>query len=229
MSSMRSALEEFEAEDVAGLADATLEGDLAELARASACIDVERSRRIAEIERRGSFRRDGALSITSWIAHRENLASGAAAHLVRHARFLRDVPSVARAFAAGKISPSGVELLASARATDAEAFEGSKEILVRAACALSIRQLAQAVAHWRRLVEAERDTDRRFVTRSLHVSPTLGGMVRVDGDLGPETGQQLITALRSLTDVWAREPEDDRTAVQRRVDALGRDLPRVPR
>jgi len=131
------------------------------------------------------------------------------------------VPAVARAFAAGEISPSGVELLASARATDAAAFDTSEEILVQAACALPIRQLAQAIGHWKRLVEAERDTDEHVSARSLHVSPTLGGMVRVDGDLDPETGQQLITALRSLTDVWAREPDDDRTAVQRRADALG--------
>jgi hypothetical protein len=48
------------------------------------------------------------------------------------------------------------------------------------------------------------------------------GMVRVDGDLDPETGQTLITALRAVQDSDARsgEPNGTRTPGQRRVDAL---------
>jgi hypothetical protein len=52
------------------------------------------------------------------------------------------------------------------------------------------------------------------------VSPTLDGMVRVDGDLDPETGQTLITALRSVLDTEARVAQDARSSAQRRADAL---------
>jgi hypothetical protein len=46
-------------------------------------------------------------------------------------------------------------------------------------------------------------------------------MVRVDGDLDPESGQMVITALRCVQDAWAKDGEpDDRTAPQRRADAL---------
>jgi Domain of unknown function (DUF222) len=53
------------------------------------------------------------------------------------------------------------------------------------------------------------------------VSSTIGGMVRVDGDLDPETGQSLITALRAMIDAEIRDRSDDCTPAQRRADALG--------
>jgi hypothetical protein len=63
--------------------------------------------------------------------------------------------------------------------------------------------------------------------RRLHASVTLAGMVRVDGDLDPQTGEAFMTALRAVLDVEARtaavagaEP-DGRTPAQRRADALG--------
>src|SRR5436190_64623 len=48
-------------------------------------------------------------------------------------------------------------------------------------------------------------------------------MVRVDGDLDPETGETLLTALGAVLDSEARSrtEEDHRTPAQRRADALG--------
>jgi hypothetical protein len=47
-------------------------------------------------------------------------------------------------------------------------------------------------------------------------------MVRVDGDLDPETGETLLTALRAIMDTESRSGTDDRrTPAQRRADALG--------
>jgi hypothetical protein len=46
--------------------------------------------------------------------------------------------------------------------------------------------------------------------------------VRVDGELDPETGETLLTALRAIMDAEARSGADDRrTPAQRRADALG--------
>ena len=59
-------------------------------------------------------------------------------------------------------------------------------------------------------------------SRRLHASVSLLGMVRVDGDLDPETGESLLTALRAVLDAEARSgAADDRTPAQRRADALG--------
>ncbi len=48
-------------------------------------------------------------------------------------------------------------------------------------------------------------------------------MVRVDGDLDPETGETLLTALRAVLDAESRSRTDDdvRSPAQRRADALG--------
>jgi hypothetical protein len=79
------------------------------------------------------------------------------------------------------------------------------------------------------------DEERRFERRRLHVSAALDGMVRVDGELDPVTGQTVLTALRAVEDAGVRsrvghrsgkqrgrsaEP-DPRTPAQRRADALG--------
>jgi hypothetical protein len=59
--------------------------------------------------------------------------------------------------------------------------------------------------------------------RRLHASVTFLGIVRVDGDLDPETGETLLTALRAVLDAESRSKGegDQRTPAQRRADALG--------
>jgi hypothetical protein len=82
------------------------------------------------------------------------------------------------------------------------------------------------MAYWHQAVDHARGGDaaeRAFERRRLHVSPTYGGTVRVDGDLDPETGQILITALGCIVDAEVRTglSEDRRSPAQRRADALG--------
>jgi len=78
------------------------------------------------------------------------------------------------------------------------------------------------VGYWRQQADG-RHPERRFERRGLHVSPTVFGMVRVDGDLDPENGQALITAIRAVVDAETRsgDESDTRTPSQRRADALG--------
>ena len=67
MSSLRSVLDELQAEDVRTASDAALETDYGELQRAADILEAERLRRLAEIHRRQSHRRDGYLSTASWL------------------------------------------------------------------------------------------------------------------------------------------------------------------
>ncbi len=100
----------------------------------------------------------------------------------------------------------------------------AEPMLVEAAAALPARDLRTAIEYWRQVADAtgaEERERRQHDGRHLHVSPLLSGMVRVDGDLDPESGQTVITALRCMQDAWAKDGEpDDRTAPQRRADAL---------
>jgi hypothetical protein len=81
-------------------------------------------------------------------------------------------------------------------------------------------------AYWQQQMERYRAADGEEVLRArrrLHASVSFLGMVRVDGDLDPETGDTLLTALRAVQDAEARtgDADDVRTPAQRRADALG--------
>jgi hypothetical protein len=136
------------------------------------------------------------------------------------------MPLTREAMAAGEVSSSSVRLLCAAREKQPEAFPRHEEVLLEAARSLPVGQLRRAVAYWEQAVDSERsleEGERAFERRRLHVSQTLNGMVRVDGDLDPECGETLMTALRAVLDPASRSPvaEDPRTMPQRRADALG--------
>lgn len=181
-------------------------------------------RRIAELDARGSFARDGYLSMSAWLVHRLRIAWSTAGQHVRMARGLRRMPRTREALSAGDVSAAATSMLVSARETNPAEFVKVEETLLDAATTLGPRELRGAIAYWREVVDrraALEDSRRRRELRRLHVSPALDGMVRVDGDLDPETGQVVITALRAVMTASRGDGSDGRTAPQRRADALG--------
>ncbi len=225
MSELRSAIDALQSELLAELPDAVIEEDFAELHRAMELLEVERLRRLADIERRRLFERDGNLSSASWLNARFNVAWGTARESVRVARALEDMPVTRRALEDGELSLSAARVLTTAHDLDREAFARSEAQLVEAARIHSTGALQRVAAHWRQIVEREqaRDGDEALhARRRLHASPTFLGMVRGDFDLDPEGGETLLTALRAVLDAESRSrgPEDERTPAQRRADAL---------
>lgn len=226
MGSLLSAIDEMRAEDLARVTDDALASDLDDLERASRALEAERARRVAEFERRGAFAADGYLSLAAWLAHRLRSSRAAAEGVVRRARSLASMPATEDAFAAGEVSACTVRELVFARETCPEAFERSEAALVESAIALSFPAFRRAIAYWRDAADPDRsveEEERKYERRRLHVSPTFDGMVRVDGDLDPETGQALITAIRAVIDDEVRTSDvpDLRSPGQRRADALG--------
>src|SRR6266568_3536833 len=184
MSTLRSGLEELETTELRFVSDQELEGILGEIDRAMGVLEVVRSRAVAEVERRGSFANDGHLSVTSWVEHRFRTGWAEASQQVRMARGLEQMPATREALLEGEVSRAAVGQLVAAHEANPEEFSGAEETLVEAARSLSVRDLKKAVSHWRDLVDqegAERDAEERLGRRQLHVSPTFGGMVRVDG------------------------------------------------
>lgn len=226
MSELRSAIEGFRADPLPDLPDARIEEDFAELQRAAELIDAERLRRLAEIDRRRLYERDGHLSAASWLAGSHKVAWGIAREHVRVARAFENMPQTRRALDTGEVSMSAVRVLATAHDADPGAFGRAEAQLVEAARLHSVADLQRVVAYWRDRVEHERARDHLDTPRSrrrLHASVLLGGTVRIDGDLDPEAGEALLTALRAVLDTDARSGgrDDDRTPAQRRADALG--------
>jgi len=222
VSELRSIVDALRSEALADLRDARIEEDFAELHRAVEQLEVERLRRLAEIERRGLHERDGFLSAAAWLVARFKVAWGAAREQVRIARALDRMPETLRALGEGDVSMSAVRVLVAVRDADVDAFERCEPQLVEAARIHSVSELQRVAAFWREAVEREVGEDGLTAHRRLHASVSLLGMVRVDGDLDPETGESLLTALRAVLDAESRSgAEDDRTPAQKRADALG--------
>jgi 5-methylcytosine-specific restriction endonuclease McrA len=185
----------------------------------SELLELEKSRWLAEIARRGLHERDGYLSTTSWLKATFRLSGGAAREALRVARGLEQMPHVRQAFRDGEISLPGVKVLARVREAAPEAFSRAEELLVQAARIHTVGELHRVASTWREQVMAERFDVREG--RRLHASVTTGGMVRIDGDLDPEAGETLLVALSAVMDAEARSPEPEtRTPAQRRADAL---------
>jgi Domain of unknown function (DUF222)/HNH endonuclease len=225
VSELRSAVEGLRAESLAELPDARIEEDFAELQRVGELLEVERLRRLAEIERRCLFQRDGHLSAASWLADRFRVTWSVARTSTRVARALEEMPATRRALASGDVSMSAARMLVDARQPDRSAFERSENELVEAARRHSITGLRRVTSYWRQQIERDRieaGDDVLYARRRLHASVTFQGMVRVDGDLDPESGEALLTALRAVMDADLRRirGEPVRTHAQRRADAL---------
>jgi hypothetical protein len=226
MSELRSAVEALRSEPLPDLPDSRIEEDFAELRRAVELLEGEVLRRLAEIDRRRLFERDGHLSAAAWLASTFKVAWGWAREQVSLARALEEMPTTRRALDEGDLSMSAVRVLVKARDAEPEAFRRAEIELVEAARIQSMNDLQRVAAYWRQAVERERalDGDEQLrERRRLHASVSFLGMVRVDGDLDPETGETLLTALRAVLDAEARSRERDdlRTPAQRRADALG--------
>jgi hypothetical protein len=65
---------------------------------------AEALRRVAEYDRRKLWRRDGATSMTSWLAGRYSLAWGTAREWVRVAHALQGLPRIAEAYTSARLS-----------------------------------------------------------------------------------------------------------------------------
>ncbi len=122
------------------------------------------------------------------------------------------MPETRAALESGEVSLSAAKVLTQAREADPEVFSRCEEQLVEAARVHQVRDLQRVTTSGRQMVERDRGTDGEEALRDmrrLHTSRTFGGMVRVDGDLDPETGETVLTALRAVMDAEARSGAED--------------------
>lgn len=206
-----------------------------DVARLQADIDrlqVELGRRLRAVKRRAAHARDGYPSATAFLKHRCRMTSGRAARSLAEASALAEMPITSKLVASGEISLDQARVLIRARDEHPEPFARDEAMLADVARETTfVSHLATAVAHWKQAVSDPDDLDRLFDRRSLYVSKTLDGMVRLDGWLDPEAGEVVLDALDGA--MPAPTAGDVRTGAQRRADALvdlvsGRSARRVP-
>ncbi|HEX9761679.1 MAG TPA: DUF222 domain-containing protein [Acidimicrobiia bacterium] len=185
--------------------------------------EAERLAWVAEMIATEAYADVGYLSPIALLVDRLGISVGTARRLIGLARALAEMPVVRAAFHDGVLDEPRVHLLAAARQANPDLFSEKEEMLVDSFAGLSMKDFATAVDLWRQntdLDAAEQDAQQLRDRRYLNVSPTLGNLVRIDGQLDPEAGQTLLTALRSITDPQQLDPTDTRTPGQRRADAL---------
>ena len=217
------AIDLLKAEDLTSPRSTQLKEDLLELEAQARAFDAERLRRLAEIDRRGDFDDERYTSTAAWLRDRAQMSYGRALGRVELARRLAGMHLTRAAFASGLIGWEAARMLAAARDVHPESFPADEATLVEAARSLSPHLLRHALEHWKDAYDPEHVAaaqEAKHSRRFLHVSRTFDGMVRLDGELDPEAGTTVLSALRSLEEPGAIDPSDDRTGVQRRADAL---------
>jgi len=186
-------------------------------------LQAQAARELARIDRDGLFADAGYLTATSLVRDRAGVSAAEAQRRVAEARGLVEHPRVADAFASAEIDRSRVAMLLAAASVSPELFHRDEQVLVDTVGGLSMGDAFRALQYWKQAADAEAaavDAEHLHGRRRLHVSRTLGGMVRMDAELDPEGGEIVITALRSLVEPANLDPSDTRSHAQRRADAL---------
>jgi len=220
---LESAIGELAASDPKRWPDEELERGIVALQRVVDRLTVERLRLVAEMNRRRSFARDGYVSASTWLADRNRTTFGAAKRDVAMASALEEMPRTREALERGEVSAMAAELLVKAREAAEVAFETQERTLVAEAKKLPVAALRTHLTEWVQRVDPddlEARAEVRYVRRKLDVFPGPDGMVKLAGDLDPESGSPVMSALGAIVDRELRDKADRRTASQRRADAL---------
>jgi hypothetical protein len=178
---------------------------------------------LGEIDAEEGYEDAGYLSAATFVRDRAGVSAGEASRRVGEARDLRKHSEVREAFATARVDRARVAMLLAAAKVSDELYARDERVLVDTISGLSMKDSRRTVDYWKQAADhraAASEAGHLHGRRRLHVSETLGGMVRVDGEFDPEGGQIVLTALRALTDSQQLDPDDTRAPAQRRADAL---------
>jgi hypothetical protein len=192
---------------------------LVEVRRVQERLDAEVLRLIADCDAVDAWYDDG-LGPVSWIASKTGLVRGAAARLVKTARFIARHAQTAKALDAGDVSVPHVEMLAAAAHRRDDLYAEHETVLLDAAATVEVQDFPKAMRRWVSLADdelAQRDAAFGFDRRGILFSPTTGGSV-ISGFADPEASATVTAVLDDL-----QPPDgaaDTRSVAQRRFDAL---------
>ena len=169
----------------------------------------------------GQWEVEGATSVTAWLKQRAGMAPAVAHATTTVARRLQGLPVTREAWVDGSLSGGQVRVVAANVDDRTEAlFAEHEPDLVPTLVPLSMEDTTRAMRLWKARAEATLpDVEGAGPKRRLHLSETLGGRFVLDGDLDPEGGSLLATALRLAATADA-EGEPRRSPARQRADAL---------
>lgn len=202
-------------------------------------VDHLRARVVAEVEESRTFAEDGHRSAKAMVAHIAHLSPGEATRRARRVRTLRALPTVAAAYAAGRIGTSQVDRIAQTHANprvrdDLVALDEDLAVVARK---LPYRDFHLLLSNWEALNDedgARERNQRAHEARDHRISQEFDRTARIDGRCGALDGAELRAIQQRFEGVefardWAeaRANHGDqatrdhlpRTDAQRRFDA----------
>ena len=184
-------------------------------------LEAQFARRVARFDRLNGYAVDGMASAVSWLRTRCRLSASDAVQRVELGRRLPEIEGAEQAFRDGEICYRNATILA--RAVEEMGTEHIAPVagaLLELAKTEAPYRLRICTVHARHCADPEGvldDAERQHDNRWVNLSQTFDGIFALDGVLDAEAGSLLRTALDALSKPAAN---DDRTARQRRADAL---------
>ena len=227
LAALGAAVQDLAAEDLHGLPDATLAEGVLQLRGLVDRLEGQWLKELATLDARGAAGAEHdvqAGSTAGWLRARLRMGAGAAHRAVRTARalFRGPLPATAQALTDGELSPAHAQVVAlGTHDLPAQVTIEAEPVLLEAAQRLDPPRLRHVVGHLCLVADpdrADQQTQRRHARRGLWISPTLEGMVAIDGHLEAEAGQTLLAALEPLA--RPATAADTRSGGQRQADAL---------
>ncbi|HEY3671850.1 MAG TPA: DUF222 domain-containing protein [Acidimicrobiia bacterium] len=192
---------------------------LVELRQLQERIDAQVLRAVADCDVVDAWH-DDCLGAVSWMASKTGLVRGAAARLVKTARFVARHAQTAKALDIGDVSVPHVEMLAAVAHRRDDLYAEHETMLLDAAATVEVQDFPRVTRRWASIADDElsrRDAAWAFDRRGFMLSPTTHG-AGLSGFLDPEA---YATVTSTLDDVQPPEGSGDtRTLAQRRADAL---------
>jgi hypothetical protein len=234
VSELRSALDELVALDLTELSADSVLDLAAELVSASNRLAAVVTTVVREADRREAFRRDGAVTMKTWLRGHLHMAGAEATSLVSAGRRLEQLPALTETFAAGHVTPRHVHAITEAitpprvaKAADIGIdIRETDRILTDLAAATAPEDTVKGVREWVAGIDPDgtlrdaADVHRRF---TMVVGPD--GRWHLRGELDAAGGEHLQTALVARMN-GDRPVGDRRRYSERQGDALvslGRD------
>jgi hypothetical protein len=215
------------AAELDGLSDGELLEHVTELVAEQNRIAARLTSAVRTAENRQSAEHDGLKTMRSWLRTHTRVSDRAARQLIDTGRALDSLPATQAAFAAGAMGAEQVAAIApvvSAQRLEQAAACGvdvaAVEVeLVSIAARLSVQRLRAAVHFYTERLDPDGAEPDPTEGRSLTLSRLLDGRYTGRLELDAIGGEKLATAIEAIT-AASRCAGDDRTAAQRRGDAL---------
>src|ERR1700694_2388079 len=177
------------------------------------------ARLAAEFAKRNKYNDDGFVSAIDWMRFNGHVTSGAASNSVAVGEAMHRMPESIESMAEGQIGYAHVTVMARTAEALGERFDES--VLIKKARESSPGKFHYICTHYRHAADPKRYAEEQaeqVQQRRLKLSKWMDGTVLLSGQLDPEGGAVLLTAIEPL----ARKSgaHDERALEQRNADAL---------